>query len=58
MKNILMKVTAGISAATLSATLSATTIPAFASEYEVQQEANLVSSYCTDILTFKLYSTL
>lgn len=48
MKNILMKVTAGISAATLSATLSATTIPAFASEYEVQQEANLVSSYAVD----------
>ncbi|WP_295217759.1 hypothetical protein [Ruminococcus sp.] len=48
MKNMLKKVTAGISAVAVSAALSATTIPAFASEYEASMANTYVASFDDD----------
>lgn len=48
MKSIMRKTIAGISALAMTAAMTATTIPAFASEYEEIEKEQFVSSYATD----------
>lgn len=45
MKKTIKKLTAGVSALVMTAALSATTVPAFASEYEALQKADFAASF-------------